>query len=701
MRINRIAIKNFRIYKGLNEISFKQNRNDKNITIISGQNGFGKTTFLTALVWGFYGKLIGEVDNKYKQEVSEAGGYKKFAKSILNREVKSDKKAKKKFSVEIEISDIYIPSVPCSKVIIKRQFDFEKEQETTSILIDGFENELTKEVGSDIFINDFILPREIAKFFLFDSEKIVSLAEIKTLSEKRSLSKAYSEVLGISKYEKLKNSLENLRIKLRKKSANLADKQRLTKLQQEAEKIAEIIKHNQDKISENDIEIEKNKQISEQYQEKLIREGNSMSVEDVIKQKELRDVLKKKQTEIKSKLKELIELAPFAIAGNKLNELYKQIKKEADNKQNLTDNKFIENKLKKIKQTVEKQINENEIPDNIKNKLFGIMKDAFETNLKEQKHTLDKVLLDLTPEQSNEFEALYNNLRNSYSILFKQIVKEEKNNRIFLLKTMRKISNAETKDTDVLAQKYKTEKAKIDLRISELYTEQNKLHEEIGDYKQQLSTKTKIISELAKNVSLDKVDEEKDKVTERLINELTDFIYKFKAEKKKSLQTRLKQELLRLMHKEDFIENVNIELTEEIIDISLQDKNRIVIEKETLSKGEQQLFATALLKTLVDESGIQFPIFIDSPLQKFDKRHSNNIITEFYPTISKQVILFPLLEKELTEKEYKMLMPHISQTFKIESLGSKSTIKEYKKTELFTKKEELSNVYTYQNIKSE
>ena len=63
---------------------------------------------------------------------------------------------------------------------------------------------MTKEVGYEVFINDFVLPREIAKFFFFDAEKVVTLAEAKSVSELRSLSKAYSEVLGIKKYEDLK-----------------------------------------------------------------------------------------------------------------------------------------------------------------------------------------------------------------------------------------------------------------------------------------------------------------------------------------------------------------------------------------------------------------------------------------------------------------------------------------------------------------
>jgi hypothetical protein len=128
---------------------------------------------------------------------------------------RGDKFKDASFSVEVELEDLLIPSIPCRTVSIKRAYNIKTKEETLKILIDGDENELTKDVGFEIFINDFILPREIAKFFFFDSEKIVSLAEAKSKSELRSLSKAYSEVLGIKKYEELKNNLESLLIKLR------------------------------------------------------------------------------------------------------------------------------------------------------------------------------------------------------------------------------------------------------------------------------------------------------------------------------------------------------------------------------------------------------------------------------------------------------------------------------------------------------
>ena len=192
MIINNIKISNFRSYYGLTNIDFITD-SKKNITLISGKNGFGKTSFLTALIWGFYGKLMSKVEGKYKSEITNSGGYQKYIKQQFNR----NQKKEKKIEVEITISDVVIPSIPCENITIIRTFDITNSKENIEIKIDGDSNELTKKVGFETFINDFILPREIAKFFFFDSEKIVSLAEAKTKEELKSLSRAYSEVLGL------------------------------------------------------------------------------------------------------------------------------------------------------------------------------------------------------------------------------------------------------------------------------------------------------------------------------------------------------------------------------------------------------------------------------------------------------------------------------------------------------------------------
>ena len=135
-----------------------------------------------------------------------------------------------------------------------------------------------------------------------------------------------------------------------------------------------------------------------------------------------------------------------------------------------------------------------------------------------------------------------------------------------------------------------------------------------------------------------------------------------------------------LMHKSHFIEKVSIEIFEDYLDINLIDNSGNKIDKESLSKGEQQLYATSILKSLVEESGINFPIFVDSPLQKFDKQHSENIIKRFYPSISKQVVLFPLMEKELTFDEFKLMESNITSIHKIINTEGNSSIKKIEDT---------------------
>lgn len=216
MIIKSITLNNYRLYKGKNTISFPVHE-ERNIFLISGENGFGKTTFLHSLIWGLYGRLMTEVEAQVRKDISN-NGYNAFLKGNLNNEVRSqlielDKKSieqiKKRgytpenehlkditqYSVTIDFGDVVIPSLPCTSLQVIRYYDVALEKEGVEILIDGVKNELTNEIGPEVFVNDFILNKDIARFFFFDSEQIVSLAETNTVSEKRRLCSAYNEVL--------------------------------------------------------------------------------------------------------------------------------------------------------------------------------------------------------------------------------------------------------------------------------------------------------------------------------------------------------------------------------------------------------------------------------------------------------------------------------------------------------------------------
>lgn len=712
MYIKRIVLRNYRIYHGENKLEFPKHRN-KNVFIVSGNNGFGKTTLLTSLVWGLFGKLMVDVDDKFRREIYDAGGYKKYASNTFNRlarskyiqfvsdypetkiaeikaknlikydEISLNAKALRTYSVSILFTDLDIPSLPCNNIEIIRTFDIEKNDDTVQILIDGNENELTKEVGDEIFINDFLLPKEIAKFFFFDAEKIVSLAEIKSLDDKRNLSKAYSEVLGIKKYEDLKINLEDLRIRFRRNSASEKDKIKLNELQKEIEQLKKLVDHNIQKINHLQEEKGVNKQNSEQLQEKLIREGNGLSINELADLKRVREKLSNEANTIKNKIKDLLDIAPFAISGQLFMNVKEQHEKELE-KKSANPDLYIK-KLKRINTDLIKELN----AKNVKSDIIKIILKAFETSytkhlIKGKDNDHFKILLAFDEKESNEFEAIYNNLKYSFSQIFRQLVTDYKNNRIFFNKLIRKISTAETKENDMLIKEIRISKKEVDDKLIDIDNKLNSINQEIGGIQKEIAIKSKVVAELGKKVDLEESDRLKDETAERLITELEKFITKFKLEKKESLESRIKKELNLLMHKKNFINSVKVIIEGEIIDIYLYDKRHQLIQTESLSKGEQQLYATSLLKALVDESNINFPVFIDSPLQKFDKKHSINIIKDFYPSISDQVVLFPLLEKELSESEFNTLLPKVNKAYLIRNMNEDhSTFEEIEPKELF------------------
>ena len=446
----------------------------------------------------------------------------------------------------------------------------------------------------------------------------------------------------------------------------------LTEIGQTEDRISQI----QQEISTIDRESQSLKTEREQLQEKLIREGNAMSVDELNKQKDLLAALKEKDIALKTKLKDMLDIAPFAISGNLLTRLKKQVDVEKQSKQVLSNSEAINAALLKTHDNIISEIDDIDISINQMEVLKSIIDDVFHENFVsnslEASNNTAKSLLDYSISEENEFQALYDKIIYSYNALFRQLVKDIKNNSLFLVKTQKKINAVENTDFSTDIKAARDRKNAVDLKLQQLEKDARSLSEQLGVLTKELAVKKKQQTEVLKYIRVDEKDKEKDIIAERLILELNSFLYGLKNKRKNSLANKIKSEIDTLMHKDDFIHNVRIEIKEDIIDIILLDSKDEEISKDKLSKGEQQLYATAILKALVDESGISFPVFIDSPLQKFDAIHAHNIITKFYPSVAKQVVIFPLLGKELSKEEYGALLPYVSGAYIIHNDNGRS-----------------------------
>lgn len=697
MRINRIALNNFRGY-GSTEINFSKD-DEKNVSIIAGKNGFGKTTFLTSLIWVMYGSLMRQVEEKYKRDINNHGGYENYLKASVNHtavhQIEDEKSNDVVMSVELELADVMIPSVPCQKVVIKRSYSYKKNEESLSILIDGMENELTKEVGYDIFINDFILPREIAKFFFFDAEKIVSLAEAKTKSELRSLSRAYSEVLGIKKYEDLKYNLNTLLTKLRRGGVKGVNKEKLDQLIEKDDELKKLIEINENKLFELDQTIEQNKTKIEVIEEKLIREGNSMTMEDLNALKKQRSELQNELIEAKSHLKDVMDLVPLAVAEKEFAALTDQLKKESIAKKINANSDFVLEEIKQFTKSLKKKLEKLPAFKDNQKELDKAVAEIEKERSKEVSKSKTKVLIDYSEEETREIIATYDYVTTSFKQQFEMITKNERDIRQHIGRLNRKIKQAESKKGNPIALQLRTDKEELKISIEKAQEKKENLLQELGKLKSEFNSNARVLSEYEKKFNLIETDQKKYETTQKLLERINTLTVRIKEEKKYALEKAILLGLQKLMHKKDFVSKVTIRIEDDVMDIDLINPDGNVRDKDSMSKGEQQLYATALLKALVDESKIEFPIFIDSPLQKFDLEHSNNILEQFYPSIADQVVLFPLLEKELTRKEYQSLKPSVNSTFLINNIKGVSSIDEVNVDELFDKFNAQTHVFAH------
>src|SRR5690606_1397274 len=206
-----------------------------------------------------------------------------------------------------------------------------------------------------------------------------------------------------------------------------------------------------------------------------------------------------------------------------------------------------------------------------------------------------KIYLEFNEESFREFEAVYNNIKTTFSRQLNTIIQEEKINRALLNRTINKIKQGEARKNNHLAKQFREEKAIVDNQINSLLNDKNELLEEVGALRLKFQSHKKVRSEYEKNFNIVETDKKKFDVTGNLLVKINELIKKVKQDKKYSLQKSVSLGLKKLMHKQGFVHSVQVNIIEDVMDIELLDENGISIDKDSLSKGEQQLYATALL----------------------------------------------------------------------------------------------------------
>ncbi|MNJ96562.1 hypothetical protein D3C87_142890 [compost metagenome] len=691
MKFSSINIENFRQYYG-NVYVDLDTLGSKNIVLIGGRNGYGKTNFLISLVWCLYGEKISQVDENFKKEIQKEKNYSQFMKQSLNWTAMNNNN--NTFSIELKIIDLLLPEIKSvsnnvSRIIIKRDFNVQTMRENLSIKDEETDVELFEENDDKInFINDYIIPLDAAKFVFFDAEKISALAELSTKEEGNVLNDALGKILGLDIYEDLIEDLDFYSNNLIKEGATkniqdqISDRENAIRINQNQidridEHIAELIKEISEikfKIKEYDNFINKNsKDNTVQFDR-----------ESYIKKKEL---LEQKENDLEQAFNELSELIPLAILTGKLEEINEHLLLQDQNQILINSSSEI---IEKIDTFIERLFNQAPEPVNssmsLKDKMFYYEKaQKLSSELFEEKS--EQIDLDFEHDLNNSEKSLINNAISIVNIQSKELFKNTMDNYNTIKLELKDVNQTLSKIDSDLVDDYIIEKMIEKEKAERLLSEKD---QNIGSYtankeklKKDIVRLNQEYQSLLQKVEITQLNKTKFQKTKEYINVLQTFVDSQKMAKKESLEINILSELKKLMHRlqgeineSKFIADVSVGILPDNggMKITLFDSDDSEIKKEILSSGEKQIYISCLIKAILKESVQSLPIFIDTPLGRLDDEHIKNILLYYYPDLSEQVVILST-NNEITPRRFKDIEQNVSKTYLLENDGIRTSVK--------------------------
>ncbi|MGV9141784.1 MAG: DNA sulfur modification protein DndD [Promethearchaeota archaeon] len=658
MRILNITICNFRNFKGEYSIDFRSNDgNSKNVILIGGVNGAGKTTIFESIKLCMFGKRFNGSTMSKKE-------YKDYIKHAKNKSSIAEGDNRYFIQMEIEIEDTF----PKYSITLRREWVIEGTsiEENFKILRNGKPLEIIPREYWEDYVNS-ITPPYISNYFFFDGERIKELSTGNGAEE--ILRESIRDLIGLKHYETLTSDLESLASKIKRR--NVGQKKLENRIREKETKISKLDKEIGEidtKISRKQSEINELNDKKEEIERNLRRKAGDVAKE----RKKNEDRLFKLREELNSldsKIMQTCEVIPFILASDVREKLVEQLEEEKRLKnlkasKNVIEevNKRFVNKLIKDKS---KNFSKDQLED-IKDEVNNIFSEMSEEIDKETKEPL---IHDLTIKEMDNLEDYLNNVEEKARTEFNKILSRRED----ILYKIKKI-NEELKQVpdESFVKDYIEELASLRTNIEFLEKEIDSLKERKWTLFEEKGEIEVAIKDLEEKIICAEEDERKIDTcirTKKSLKEFTDFVISTKTKELEEIITKI---YYKLSNKNDMVKEIKINSND--FTTSLIDYSGNIVNKENISAGEKEIYALAVLWGLSKISQRKFPLVVDSLLARLDSGHVDKVVENFFPNSGEQVIILAH-DREIDQESYHRLLPYISKEFKL-SLDEENKIHE-------------------------
>lgn len=653
MILKKMVLENFRQYYGKHEIEFTDD--NRNTTLILGVNNAGTTSLYRALIYGLYGDRYLNQDDQSRE-----------VHLVNMRALKERQLVKAIVTIEIEVDKgTYIITRELKGVSTQGQIS-EREG---SLKLDFISKEgeffADYKVDSDEIqelINE-ILDKNIKEFFLFDGEKIETLARADKNSRKE-VKEGIIKLMKIDKLEFIRDIIkeisreENKRLSHRSSNNDIHELEKeITEMNDNIDKISEILEEKRNNIDKLDIEIKNNEDKLKENEElrNLFEEKNILEKDLVNKESNLK-VLQE------SLLSYHFQNGSSLVMSDHYMKLERILERELLTQDDLIPIQVIEKTLESGKCLCCNQ----DIDDD--NSLEFLQK--IKLNYKPSKITrfmenMDRELKSALMKKESEIEKLGKLLKN-ISVVEKDIIGIQNN----LEKINEKIkeTNAETnsqslKNLEEIYQKNLLDKRMDEEKVIELEERKESILKEKREKELRceklLSEEKGIKYEISRLTFLNGFKEKIEEIYDKYID-LT--------------RERLGEETTETF--KELIDYTDLSLVREVCinknyEIDIKYGNKEVT--QDISQGQQMIVALSFITSLAklaseDKEIVEFPLFMDTPFGRLSKENRKNLI-EKLPDLTKQWI--PLLtDTDFTEFEEKIFREsgRVGKVYKINKL---------------------------------
>lgn len=693
MKINKIVLYNFNSYEGLNEFDFTSDDSNKNIILIGGKNGAGKTSLFSAIKIALYGPLsFGYVgaNPKYIAKIKDCINSKSFQKDVVESKV------------QISISLMIEREV--KEYEITREWDYTKQKleekyyvKTKGHLLDDqelsyFQNYLQGMVPPDLF-----------EFFLFDGEEVGSIFSTSTYNSY--VKNAVYTLCGLDIFEIIRKYTTGYAGK-----AVSNDEQEIyaqyEELRRNAEKIETSYSAIESQIVADRDELEK---IETELIEVETAFKNAGGITEIERQSLLKEYSEAEhiKTESLTKIKIFVEgLMPFLI----LRDFTERISEQLDFEEKGEIYYYIQQKIKR--QEIKNTLNENqEVSDDTVDALMEFLLKKFKPKgFKEGAQPVH----DLSKEDLGRVNAMISAIDDFDVAAMVELVEKRRAAADRTMEINRILKSAMTdEDAGKFAEKENAllkKKDEISSRIHETEIRLTTLKEELTVAIQQRDRAFQNIKDNAQNKHIFELSMGLSQMMETMIENKTESI-------KRKLEMLIVENLQHIYRKNNLITHIEIEddfqfnlyqnvkysttellhliknLGREVfaseigkqgmqflfekykVETVLQLQQAIEADKQRcsydlfkridisrLSKGERQIFILSLYWAIIELSGKDIPFVIDTPYARIDANHRKEISEKFFPNISKQVIILST-DEEINEEYYEIIKPYIAKEY--------------------------------------